>query len=61
MWVENGSTAVPGQHPNPLLQLSSKQLTQARVEFDAELETLQTEQGIWNDITIFYTFGRKQA
>jgi ubiquinone/menaquinone biosynthesis C-methylase UbiE len=61
MWAGDGSAPAPGQHPNPLLQLSSEQLTQARVEFDAELETLQTEQGVWNDITIFYTFGRKSA
>jgi ubiquinone/menaquinone biosynthesis C-methylase UbiE len=61
MWPGNGSVPVPGQHPNPLLQLTSEQLAQAKVEFEAELETLQTEQGIWNDITIFYTFGRKGA
>lgn len=61
MWAGNGSTPAPGQYPNPLLQLSSEQLTQARVEFDAELETLQTEQGVWNYITIFYTFGQKAA
>jgi uncharacterized protein (DUF1501 family) len=57
--LANGSSPVPGQYPNPLLQLTPEQLAQARVEFDAELEALQTEQGIWNDITIFYAFGRK--
>lgn len=61
MWSANGLSPVPGQYPNPLLQLTPEQLTQARVEFDAELEALQTEQGIWNDITIFYAFGRKAA
>lgn len=61
MWSGSGSSPFPGQYPNPLLQLSSEQLRQARVEFDAELETLQTEQGVWNDITIFYAFGRKAA
>ncbi|OUL19414.1 methyltransferase domain-containing protein [Nostoc sp. 106C] len=57
----NGLYPVPGQFPNPLLQLSPEKLAQARSEFDAELEALQTEQGIWNDITIFYAFGRKAA
>lgn len=61
MWSGNGSVPAPGQHPNPLLQLSSEHLTQARVEFDAKLEILETKQGIWNDITTFYTFGRKAA
>lgn len=61
MWSGNGSSPTPGQYLNPLLKLTSEQLTQARVEFDRELEAIQTEQGIWNDITIFYAFGRKAA
>ena len=59
MWLNDGLSPTPGQYPNPLLKLSSKQLAQAKAEFDAELEMLNTEQGIWNDATIFYTFGRK--
>jgi ubiquinone/menaquinone biosynthesis C-methylase UbiE len=59
MWLGNGSSPTPGQHPNPLLQLISDRLTQAKLEFDLELEALQSDRGIWNDITIFYTFGRK--
>jgi ubiquinone/menaquinone biosynthesis C-methylase UbiE len=59
MWLGNGSSPTPGQHPNPLLQLTSDRLTQAKLEFDLELEALQSDRGIWNDITIFYTFGRK--
>lgn len=59
MWLNDGLSPTPGQYPNPLLKLSSEQLAQAKAEFDAELEILNTEQGIWNDVTIFYTFGRK--
>lgn len=59
MWIGNGSSPVPGQYPNPLLQLTPEQLAQAKLEFDASLEALQTEQGIWNDLTTFYVFGRK--
>ncbi|WP_009631592.1 class I SAM-dependent methyltransferase [Synechocystis sp. PCC 7509] len=59
MWLANGSSPVPGQYPNPLLKLTSEQLAQAKVEFNTQLEAIQTEQGIWNDITIFYAFGRK--
>jgi ubiquinone/menaquinone biosynthesis C-methylase UbiE len=58
MWAGSEHPA-PGQFPNPLSQLSSEQLEQAKAEFEAELEALVTEQGIWNDITIFFTFGRK--
>ncbi len=58
MWAGSEHPA-PGQFPNPLSQLSSEQLEQAKAEFEAELEALVTEQGIWNDVTIFFAFGRK--
>ena len=58
MWAGNSHPA-PGQYPLPLLTLSNEQLAQAKAEFEAELEALQTEQGIWNDITTFYVFGHK--
>ncbi|QKQ76627.1 class I SAM-dependent methyltransferase [Nostoc sp. TCL240-02] len=58
MW-SGSSHPVPGQFPNPLSQLSSEQLKEVKAEFEAELAALVTEQGIWNDMTIFYTFGRK--
>jgi SAM-dependent methyltransferase len=44
---------------NGLSQLSSAQLAQAKSEFDAELESLQTEEGIWDDLTTLYILGRK--
>ncbi len=44
---------------NGLSQLSSAQLAQAKVEFDAELESLQTEERIWDDLTTLYVLGRK--
>lgn len=44
---------------NGLSQLSSAQLAQAKTEFEAELEALQTEQGIWDDLTTLYILGRK--
>ncbi|HEY9604617.1 MAG TPA: methyltransferase domain-containing protein [Allocoleopsis sp.] len=60
MWA-GASHPAPGQFPNPLSQLSSQQLERIKTEFDAELETLVTKQGIWNDITTFFAFGRKPA
>jgi ubiquinone/menaquinone biosynthesis C-methylase UbiE len=60
MWAGSSHPA-PGQFPNPLGQLSSEQQEQAKAEFDAELEALVTEQGIWNDETTFFVFGRKPA
>jgi ubiquinone/menaquinone biosynthesis C-methylase UbiE len=60
MWAGNSHPA-PGQYPHPLAKLSHGQLAQAKTEFDAELEKLQTEQGIWNDITTFYVLGQKSS
>lgn len=42
-----------------LSQLTSAQLAQAKAEFDAELEVLQTNQGIWDDLTTLYILGCK--
>jgi ubiquinone/menaquinone biosynthesis C-methylase UbiE len=44
---------------NRLSQLSSAQLSQIKAEFDAELAALQTEQGIWDDLTTLYIMARK--
>ena len=58
MWPGNSHPA-PGQYPPPLSRLTSEQLIAAKAEFEVELAALQTEQGIWNDITTFYVYGRK--
>ncbi len=58
MWAGNSHPA-PGQYPPPLSILSTEQLAQAKADFEAELEALETEQGIWNDLTTFYLFGQK--
>lgn len=58
MWAGSSHPA-PGQFPNPLSQLSSEQLEQLKAEFDASVEALVTDKGIWNDTTTFFAFGRK--
>ncbi|ALF52473.1 methyltransferase [Nostoc piscinale CENA21] len=58
MWSGNEYLA-PGQFPNPLLQLSTEQIEAVKSEFELELSALETEKGIRNDITVFFTFGRK--
>ncbi|WP_083776751.1 class I SAM-dependent methyltransferase [Acaryochloris marina] len=59
MWLGDSSSPAPGQYPNPVSLLSAEQLAAARADYVQELETLQTDQGIWSDSTIFYTYGRK--
>ena len=57
--VMNPSTLSLKDTKNHLSQLSSVQLAIAKAEFEAELETLQTEQGIWDDLTTLYVLARK--
>lgn len=45
----------------PLEQLSTEQLQQAKADYFTQLEALETDQGIWNDITTFFVLGRKKA
>ena len=42
-----------------LWQLSSTKLEEFKNEYFAELKSLETKQGIWNDITTFFVLGRK--
>ncbi|MEH2161635.1 MAG: methyltransferase domain-containing protein [Nostoc sp.] len=45
---------------NPLLsKLSQEQLNQLQVEYQAEIEKLATEQGVWEDTTKFFVRARK--
>jgi hypothetical protein len=44
---------------NSLSQLLSAQLSQIKAEFEAELAALQTEQGLWDDLTTLYIIARK--
>ncbi len=52
---------------NPLTQLNfvqhlnSEQLNSAKAQYFTELESLVAEEGIWNDITLFYIVGHKPA
>lgn len=57
--VVSPSLTSPKISGNELSQLTSVQLAQAKAEFDAELESLQIEQRIWDDLTTLYILGHK--
>ncbi len=42
-----------------LSQLSSTELSHLKAEFESELVALQTEQGLWDDLTTWYILARK--
>jgi len=53
------STPAPGQFPHPLSSLTTEQLAAACADYEQEIEKLNTQNGIWNDMTTFYVFGEK--
>jgi ubiquinone/menaquinone biosynthesis C-methylase UbiE len=59
-WVSLRQPA-PGQYPHPLENMTAEQMTNARADYEHELERLNTDRGIWNDMTTFYVFGEKPS
>jgi hypothetical protein len=57
-WV-TASHPAPGQFPHPMAKMTSEQHAAAQSDFEHELEKLNSKQGIWNDMTVFYVFGEK--
>lgn len=49
----------PGQYPHPLASMTDEQMAKAQTDYEHELNQLNTDQGIWNDMTTFYVFGEK--
>ena len=58
-WVTTLSHPAPGQFPHPMSSMTAQQLFSARADFERELEKLNSEHGIWNDMTTYYVFGEK--
>lgn len=57
-WVSVAVPA-PGQFPHPLTTLTPAQLVYAQTDYEQEIEKLNTQNGVWNDMTTFYVFGEK--
>ena len=58
LWV-SASNPTPGQFPHPMAEMTPEQLFDAHADFERELEKLNSEHGIWNDMTTFHVFGEK--
>jgi len=57
-WV-TASHPAPGQFPHPLAGMTTEKLADAQVDYERALEELDTQKGIWNDMTTFYVFAEK--
>ena len=57
-WV-TATHPAPGQFPHPMSTMTETQLSEAQSDFERELDILNSEKGIWNDMTTFYVYGEK--
>lgn len=56
-WISIDDFA-PGQYPHPVSNVSAEIMTQCREEYLACLKALNTDKGVWNDVTMYYVYGR---
>jgi len=54
-WMGRDSFA-PGQYPHPLANVPPEILMQCQRDYEARIEELKTEQGVWNDINMYYVY-----
>ena len=57
-WIDE-SDFVPGQYPHPVRDMPSDILNQCKQEYKARIMELNTDQGVWNDITMYYIYAFK--
>ncbi len=49
----------PGQHPDPLEGVSEEILQLAQKDYEAEVDRLTTEKGVWHDMTTYFVCCQK--
>jgi ubiquinone/menaquinone biosynthesis C-methylase UbiE len=50
---------VPGQYPHPVKNVPPDILSQCQQEYEARIEELNTDKGVWNDITMYFIYAYK--
>jgi ubiquinone/menaquinone biosynthesis C-methylase UbiE len=57
-WIDKNDF-FPGQYPHPTTNVPHDIMIQCKQEYEANIEKLITEKGIWNDITMYYIYAYK--
>jgi ubiquinone/menaquinone biosynthesis C-methylase UbiE len=57
-WLDTDSF-LPGQYPNPLVGAPREIVSQAQQDYDAIIDSLNTDKGVWNDVSMYYVYGWK--
>jgi len=57
-WIQ-ADDFVPGQYPHPVSNVPPDILIQCQREYEARIAALNTEKGVWNDISMYYIYAYK--
>ena len=57
-WIQRDDFA-PGQYPHPVQAVPPDILSQCQRDYEARIEALNTEEGVWNDISMYYIYAYK--
>jgi len=57
-WIQPGDFA-PGQYPHPIINVPTEVLHICQQEYEARIEKLNTDGGVWNDTTMYYIYAYK--
>ena len=52
-WIQRDDFA-PGQYPHPVQDVPPEILTQCQRGYEARIEELNTDKGVWNDVSVYY-------
>lgn len=58
LWIRRDDFA-PGQYPHPVQDVPPEILAKCQREYQSRIEALNTEQGVWNDISRYYVYAHK--
>lgn len=50
---------VPGQYPHPTYGVPAEIMIQCQRDYEARIEALNTEKGVWNDVSMYYVYACK--
>ena len=57
-WMEPNDFA-PGQYPHPLSGVPADVLSQCKRDYETRIENLKTDEGVWNDVSMYYVYAQK--
>ena len=58
LWIKHNDFA-PGQYPHPVSNVPAEILNKCQREYEAKIEELNTDKGVWNDTTMYYIYAYK--